>query len=120
MLPPGFYLVAVIIVAGIIGAAWLHLRPLRSMDRNTSSYSTKADAVLCKTPFQIRKAIVAAGQDDSARIRNLECTRPGAGKRVRLVSTGTKYGPWQIELISDEGLASRWWGYADQFEPDED
>jgi hypothetical protein len=118
---PGFCLVAVIIVTVIIGAAWFHLRPLRSMDRNTSSYSTKADAVLCKTPFQIRKAIVAAGQDDSARIRNLACTRPGAGKRVRLVSIpGTKYGPWQIELISNEGVASRWWGYADQFEPDED
>jgi hypothetical protein len=115
MLLPGFCVVVV-----IIGVVWLHLRPLRSIDRDTSPYNTKADAVLCKTPFQIRKAIVAAGQDDSARIRNLLCTRPGARKRVRLVSIpGTKYGPWQIELISDEGLASRWWGYADQFEPDE-
>jgi hypothetical protein len=110
----------VFLAAAILGAAWLCLRPIPSMDRITLSYSTKTDAVLCKTPFQIRKAIVAAGQNDSARIWNLACTQPGAGRRVRLVSIpGMKYGPWPIELISDEGLASRWWGYAEHFERDE-
>jgi len=114
-------LLGLCLAAATIGATWLYAGPLLSVDSITSSYRTKADAVLCKTPFQIRKAIVAVGQNDSARIRNLACTRPGAGRTARLVSvTGTKYGPWTIELISDEGLASRWWGYADQFEPDED
>jgi hypothetical protein len=114
-------LLGLCLCAAIFGAAWLHSRPLPSMDRITSSYRTKADAVLCKTPFQIRKAIVAARQNDSARIWNLACTQPDAGRRVRLVSISvTKYGPWKIELISDEGLASRWWAYADQFEPDKD
>jgi hypothetical protein len=115
-------LVGLCLAAAIIGAAWFHSsRPLQFMDRITSSYRTKADAILCETPFQIRKAIVAARQNYSASVRNLACTQPNAGRRVRLVSKPvTEYGPWEIELTSSEGVASKWWGYADQFEHDED
>jgi hypothetical protein len=31
-----------------------------------------------------------------------------------------KYGPWQIQLISEQGIAATMWGYADQFEADTD
>ena len=67
----------------VTGALWLRWEPLRSVDVKTSVYRTRADTVICETPFQIRKALVAMAQDDGARIRSLACTRPGAGKRVR-------------------------------------
>jgi hypothetical protein len=103
----------------VIGAVWLHWVSLGSVDVNTSFYRTKPDTVVCETPFQIRKAFVAMAQDDGARIRNLACTRPGAGKRVRVVSMpATVYGPWEIQLISERGAAATMWGYAYQFEAD--
>jgi hypothetical protein len=101
------------------GAVWLRWESLGSVDVKTSLYWTKADTVVCETPFQIRKAIVAMAQDDGARIRSLACTRPGAGKRVRVVSMpATVYGPWEIQLISEQAVAASMWGYADQFEAD--
>ena len=103
----------------VAGAVWLRWESLGSVDVKTSYYSTRADAVVCETPFQIRKAIVAMAQDDGARIRSLACTRPGAGKRVRVVSmAATVYGPWEIQLISEQDAAATMWGYADQFEAD--
>jgi hypothetical protein len=105
----------------VAGAVWLRWESLGSVDVKTSYYSTRADAVVCETPFQIRKAIVAMAQDDGARIRSLACTRPGAGKRVRVVSMpATVYGPWEIQLISAQGAFATMWGYADQFEADPD
>ena len=102
------------------GAVWLQRESLQSVDFKTSFYRTKAHAVVCKTPFQIRKATVAMAQDDGARIRSLACTRPGAGKRVRVVSMPvTEYGPWEIQLVSQQGVVAPMWGYADQFEADE-
>ena len=104
-----------------IGAVWLHWESLQPPDFETSYYRTKADTVVCETPFQIRKAIVAMVRDDGARIGSLACTRPGAGKRVRVVSMPvTKYGPLELKLISEQGVAALMWGYADQFEADED
>jgi hypothetical protein len=103
------------------GALWLRWESLGSVDVKPSFYRTKADAVVCETPFQIRKAIVAMAQDDGARIRSLACTRPGAGKRVRVVSMpATVYGPWEIQLISEQTSAASMWAYADQFEADRD
>jgi hypothetical protein len=32
----------------------------------------------------------------------------------------TEYGPWEIQLISEQGAAASMWGYVDQFEADED
>jgi hypothetical protein len=105
----------------LAGALWLRWESLGSVDVETSFYRTKANAVICETPFQIRKAIVAMAQDDGARIRSLACTRPGAGKRVRVVSMpATVYGPWEIQLISEQAVAASLWGYADQFEADQD
>ena len=100
------------------GAVWLQWESLQSVD--FSFYRTKADTVVCETPFQIRKATVAMTQDDGARIRSLACTRPEAGKRVRVVSMPvTEYGPWEIQLISEQGVVAPMWGYANQFEADE-
>lgn len=108
-------------VLAVTGAVWLRWESLGSVDVKTSFYRTKADTVVCKTPFQIRKAIVAMAQDDGGRIRGLACTRPGAGKSVRVVSMpATVYGPWEIQLISERGAAATMWGYADQFEADRD
>ena len=105
----------------ITGALWLRWESLGSVDVKASFYRTKADTVVCGTPFQIRKAIVAMAQDDGDRIRSLACTRPGVGKRVRGVSMpATVYGPWEIQLISGQGAAATMWGYADQFEGDQD
>ena len=104
----------------VTGALWLRWESLGSVDVKTSFYRTKADTVVCETPFQIRKAIVAMAQDDGARIHSLACTRPGAGKRVRVVSMpATAYGPLEIQLFSEQGAATMW-GYADQFEADRD
>ena len=105
------------VALAVAAVLWLHWQ---SIDVEPSFYRTKAGTVVCETPFQIRKAIVAMAQDDGARIRSLSCTRPGAGKRVRVVSMpATVYGPWEIELISEQ-TAAPMWGYADQFEPDQD
>jgi len=105
----------------VAGAVWLQWGPRGSEDVKTSFYRTKSHTVVCETPFQIRKAIVAMARDDGARIRSLACTRPGAGKRVRVVSMpATVYGPWEIELISKHPVAVSMWGYADQFEADRD
>jgi hypothetical protein len=104
----------------LAGAVWLRWESFGSADVKASFYRTKADTVICETPFQIRKAIVAMVQDDGARIRSLACIRPGAGKRVRVVSTpATEYGPWEIELIAEQDAVTMW-GYADQFDADRD
>ena len=105
----------------VVGAVWLRWESLGSADVKTSVYRTKVDTVVCETPFQVRKAIVAMAQDDGARIRRLACTRPGAGKRVRVVSKpATVYGPWEIQLISEHTVSAPMWGYANQFEGDLD
>lgn len=111
-------LLGIWVALAVGGAFWLHWQ---SVDVEPSFYWTKADTVVCETPFQIRKAIVAMVQDDGARIRSLACTRPGAGKRVRIVSIpATVYGPWEIQLISEQAAAASMWGYANQFEADRD
>lgn len=104
----------------VVGAVWLRWESLGSADIRPSFYWTRADTVVCETPFQIRKAIVAMAHDDGAHIRSLACTRPGAGKRVRVVSMpATVYGPWEIQLVSEQAAAPMW-GYADQFEAEGD
>jgi hypothetical protein len=105
----------------VAGAIWLRWESPRSIDVKTSYYWTRADTVVCETPFQIRKAIVATARDDGARIRSLSCSRPGVGKRVRVVSMpATVYGPWEIQLISEQRATTPMWSYADQFEADRD
>jgi hypothetical protein len=114
-------LLGICVALAVTGALWLQWESLRPADFKTSTYRTKADTVVCGTPFQIRKAIVAMAEDDGARLRSLACSRPGAGKRVRVVSMPvTKYGPWEIQLIAEHDLAAPMWGYADQFEADEE
>ena len=103
----------------LAAALWLRWEWLGPVNVGGSFYRPNAYTVVCGTPCQSRKAIVAMVQDDGARIRSLACTRPGAGKRVRVVSMpATVYGPWEIQLISEQAVAASMWGYADQFEAD--
>lgn len=106
-------------VLAVAGAVLLRRESLGSAEDKTSFYRTRVDTVLCETPFQIRKAIVAMDQDDGARIRSLACTRPEAGKRVRVISMpATGYGPWEIQFVSEQAVTTPMWGYADQFQAD--
>ena len=68
----------------VAGAVWLRWESPGSVDINTSLYRTWADTVVCGTPFQIRKAVVAMSHDDGARIRSLSCSRPGPAKGCAL------------------------------------
>jgi hypothetical protein len=113
--------IAISVALGVAGALWLRGESFETVDFTASVYRTTAGTVVCDTPFQIRKAVVAMAQDDGPRIRSLACSRPGAGKRVRVLSVpATKYGPWEIQLILEQGVSAPMWGYADQFEADDD
>jgi hypothetical protein len=86
---------------------------------NQSNFVTTANAVVCRAPFQLRKAIVAAHGDDGFRVRELECTRPGPGIPTRVLSRPIPLnGPWQVQLINKDGLAPVMWGYAQHFASD--
>jgi hypothetical protein len=112
---------AIFVSFALVGAVWLQWELLQSTEPTRSFYLTKADTVVCATPFQIRKATVGTAQDDGTRIRGLGCSRPGAGERVRVLSMpATKFGPWEIQLITARGAATPMWSYADQFEADAD
>jgi hypothetical protein len=79
-------------------------------------------AVLCTTPFQLRKAIVAAHRDEPQRVWQLGCIRTGQGMTVILSDGITPpYGPWQVQLITASGPTLTLWGYASSFtvHPDE-
>lgn len=41
----------------VAGAVWLRWEPLESGDVKAFKYRTRADTVVCETPFQIRKAV---------------------------------------------------------------
>jgi hypothetical protein len=73
-------------------------------------------AVLCSTPFQLRKAIVAAHRDEPQRVWQLGCTRTGQGMTA-ILSDGIMppYGPWQVQLATDSGPTLTLWGYASSF-----
>ncbi len=117
---PALYLA----VVALFGAAWLQSSPRSSVDRDVSVaplYRTKSTTVLCETPFQLQKAIVAMRQDDGATIRDLRCTRPGAARRVRLISAPvTRYGPLLVDVGLGGAATASMWGYADQFQLDRD
>ncbi len=105
-------------VAASLCLSWESLGSVRV---KPSFFRTKVDTVVCETPFQIRKAIVAMAQDDGAYIRSLACTRPGAGKKVRLISMPvTVHGPLELQLVTEQVGTGPMWGYADQFEIDPD
>ena len=83
---------------------------------NQSEFVTTANAVVCRTPFQLRKAIAAAHADDGFRVRDLECKRPGPGIPARVLSQAIPLnGPWQVQLMHKDGLAPVMWGYAQHF-----
>jgi hypothetical protein len=61
---------------------------------------TAFGGTFCATPFQLRKAIIAASADDGARIRQLGCLRTEGGvKAVWIDQMALPYGPWQVRLL---------------------
>jgi hypothetical protein len=97
-------------IAIVIGLAPLHVRA-GDLDIRTAH-----GAVLCATPFQLRKAIVAAHRDEAQRVWQLGCMRAGRGIKV-IFSDGIAppYGPWQVQLVPDDGPSLSMWGYASSF-----
>jgi hypothetical protein len=79
--------------------------------------TTAFGGVFCATPFQLRKAIIAARNDEGARIRQLECLRAGSRiKAIWLDQIGPPYGPWQVRLLPTHAPPITVWGYASSFE----
>jgi hypothetical protein len=73
-------------------------------------------AVLCTTPFQLRKATVAAHRDEAQRVWQLGCMRAGRGMKVILSDAlAPPYGPWQVQLMPNDGPNLVMWGYASSF-----
>src|SRR5262249_32979680 len=78
-------------------------------------------AVLCTTPFQLRKAIVADGRDEVQRVGQWGCMRAGQGMKLILSDGITPpYGPWQVQLVTESGPSLTLWGYASSFTPHPD
>ena len=97
-------------IAIVIGLALLHAR---AGDLDTR---TVDGAILCATPFQLRKAIVAAHRDEAQRVWQLGCMRAGRGIKVIFSDAiAPPYGPWQVQLVPDGGPNLMMWGYATSF-----
>src|SRR5437660_5713309 len=98
---------SVLPIAIVIGLAPLHARA------GDLDIRTVHGAVLCATPFQLRKAIVAAHRDG---VWQLGCMRAGRGMKVILSDAlAPPYGPWQVQLMPDDGPSLVMWGYASSF-----
>src|SRR5690348_175518 len=79
---------------------------------------TLSCGVLCATPFQLRKAIVAANRGDHHRVRRLGCVKTGDGVKATLIDQITPpAGPWQVRLMPEGASAVTMWGYASSFSP---
>jgi hypothetical protein len=93
----------------------LSLVPL-SGDTSDLEIRTVAGAVLCTTPFQLRKSIVAAHRDEAARVRQLGCTVTGDGVKAIVTDRSAPFaGPWQVRLMPEGAPAVTMWGYASSF-----
>ncbi len=87
---------------------------------------TRHGAVFCTTPFQLRKAIVAASRGEGRHIRQLGCTRTGAGtkamvKAMVFAQSAGPFGPWRVQLAPEGAAPLIVWSYASSFdsaEPD--
>jgi hypothetical protein len=85
---------------------------------NDFEIRTSSNGVLCATPFQLRKAIVASSRGDERRIRQLGCIRTNDGAKAILLDNFTPpAGPWQVRLMLDGAPAVIMWGYASSFRP---
>lgn len=78
---------------------------------------TAFGGVFCATPFQLRKAIIAASADDGARIRQLGCLRTERGIEAAWIDQiALPFGPWQVRLQPRHAAPITVWGYASSFE----
>jgi hypothetical protein len=93
----------------------LSLVPLGAETSNLE-IRTVAGAVLCTTPFQLRKAIVAAHRGEAARVRQLGCTVTGEGVKAIVTDRSAPFaGPWQVRLMPEGAPAITMWGYTSSF-----
>ncbi len=88
---------SVLPIAIIIGLALVHA------GAGELDVRTVHGAVLCATPFQLRKAIVASHRDETQRVWQLGCMRAGRGMKVSLFDGIAPSGPWQVQ-----SCARRW------------
>lgn len=109
----GYGLIALFVIEAIIAmSAFLVQRP----DPH-ATLITNSNAVFCRTPFQLGKAIIAADNGDGTRVRQLDCTRPGSGVRAKIIDPNMPLnGPWQVQLIYKDGSRPIMWGYAQDFQ----
>jgi hypothetical protein len=77
---------------------------------------TVSGGVLCTTPFQLRKAIIAAHHGDERRVRRLGCMTTSDGVSAILIDESAPFaGPWQVRLMPEGAPAATMWGYASSF-----
>ena len=101
---------SILAIAIVISLAPLHARA------GVPEIRTVHGAVLCTTPFQLRKAAVAAHRDEAQRVWQLGCMRAGRGMKVIFSDViAPPYGPWQVQLVPDDGPSLTMWGYASSF-----
>jgi hypothetical protein len=96
-------------------AIFIGLAPLNARAGDLDTHTVHG-AVLCTTPFQLRKATVAAHRDEAQRVWQLGCMR--AGREVKVILSdgiAPPYGPWQVQLVPDDGPSLVMWGYASSF-----
>ena len=73
-------------------------------------------AVFCETPFQLRKAIIAADEGEGEQVRQLGCIRSGEGiEAIVTDQIALPFGPWQVRLMSNDAPSLILWGYASDF-----
>ena len=114
-LPPFWLGVALLALVGV----WLartnvlsSTEPIEAL-REQTQMVTRAGAVVCATPFQLRRAIIAAHLGEGGRVLQLGCMRPRMGTRgVLIFKTMMLNGPWEVELIDESGSRTFVWTYA--------
>jgi hypothetical protein len=77
---------------------------------------TLPGGILCETPFQLRKATVAAHRGDERRVHRLGCVATTEGVKAGLIDQRMPLaGPWQVQLMPEDRPAFTMWGYASSF-----
>jgi hypothetical protein len=74
---------------------------------------TVSGQVLCRTPFQLGKAIIALHLGHEGRIRRLGCMETSDGMKGIIIDQSVPFaGPWQVRLMPEGGPAFTMWAYA--------
>jgi hypothetical protein len=102
----------------ILRITWMLSLVPGGADKSDLEVYTVSGGVLGETPFQLRKAIIAAHCGDKERVRRLGCIVTAEGVKAALINQRMPFaGPWQVQLMMEDRLASRMLGYASSFAP---